>query len=386
MKFEFATANQILFGAGVVSQVPRIVQPMGKRVFLVGGKTPQRYAPLLTGLQAMGASCVTYAVTGEPTVSMAASAVAEARKTCCDVVIGMGGGSAIDLGKVVAALLTNDGDLMTYLEVVGAGRAIKNTPAPFIAIPTTAGTGAEVTRNAVLGVPEHRRKVSMRSPLMLPSVALIDPELTYSLPPLVTAQTGLDALTQVIEPFVSHLANPLTDGLCREGIRRAAQSLRLAFEDGSHGAAREDMAIVSLCGGLALANAKLGAVHGFAGPLGGEISAPHGGVCGRLLPFVVEANVQALSKRAPDHPSRQRFDELGPLLTGESHARATHAVSWLHALCRDLQTQPLEDYGLTSEQVPEMVEHARGSSSMKGNPIALTRDELQWILESARTC
>jgi alcohol dehydrogenase class IV len=385
MKFEFATANQILFGAGVVSQVPRMVQPMGRRVFLVGGKTPQRYASLLEGLQAMGASCTTYAVAGEPTVPMAEAAVAEAREACCDVVIGIGGGSAIDLGKVVAALLTNDGDPMTYLEVVGAGCAIRNAPAPFIAIPTTAGTGAEVTRNAVLGVPEHRRKVSMRSPLMLPSVALIDPELTYSLSPRVTAQTGLDALTQVIEPYVSHLANPLTDGLCREGIRRAARSLRRAFEDGSDCAAREDMAIASLCGGLALANAKLGAVHGFAGPLGGEISAPHGAVCGRLLPFVVETNVQALGKRTPDHPARERFDELGPLLTGERKASAAHAVSWLHTLCRDLQTQALEDYGLTSEQVPEIVEQARSSSSMKGNPIELNRDELQWILDSART-
>lgn len=385
MKFEFATAARIVFGAGSVSQVPQAAKVLGNRVFLVTGKTPQRWASVLADFRDAELACETFSVCGEPTVSMAAAAVAEARAMKCDMVIGLGGGSAIDLGKVVAALLTNEGDLMTYLEVVGAGQAIQVPPAPYLAIPTTAGTGTEVTRNAVLGVPEHRRKVSMRSALMLPTAAFIDPELTHGMPPLLTAETGLDALTQVIEPFVSHLANPLTDGLCREGIRRAARSLRNAHEDGQNATAREDMALASLCGGLALANAKLGAVHGFAGPLGGEIAAPHGGICGRLLPYVVEANVQALRERAPDHPARQRFGELGFLLTGDSRADATDAVSWLHRLCQDLQTRPLEDYGLTPELLPVIVEKARVSSSMKGNPIALNAEELMSILERARS-
>ncbi len=385
MTFEFATASRIVFGAGSVAQVPQAAARLGRRVFLVTGRTPQRWASLVAEFQNAKLECELFSVPGEPTVPMAMAAVAQARAWQCDMVIGLGGGSAVDLGKVVAALLTNEGDLMTYLEVVGAGQSIQVPPAPYLAIPTTAGTGAEVTRNAVLGVPDYRRKVSMRSPLMLPTAAFVDPELTHDLPPLLTAETGLDALTQVIEPFVSHLANPLTDGLCREGIRRAARSLRDAYEDGQNATAREDMALVSLFGGLALANAKLGAVHGFAGPLGGEIAAPHGGICGRLLPFVVEANVQALRERAPDHPARQRFDELGVLLSGDARADAADAVSWLYGLCRDLQIRPLEDHGLTAELVPGMVEKAQTSSSMKGNPIVLNGEELSSILERART-
>ncbi|MFC1765422.1 iron-containing alcohol dehydrogenase [Planctomycetota bacterium] len=381
--FEFATATRILFGKGSLQQVPAAAAGWGNRVFVVTGRSAERAAPLLDALHSQDLKTSLYHVLGEPTVAMVIEAVNQARHTESDVVIGLGGGSAIDAGKVVAALLTNNGDMMEYLEVVGEGRSIQIEPAPYIAIPTTAGTGAEVTRNAVLGVPSHRRKVSMRSPMMLPRLAVVDPELTYSLPPDVTAYTGLDALTQVIEPFISHMANPLTDTICREGIRRAARSLNQAYDNGCDSGARVDMAFASLCGGLALANAKLGAVHGLAGPLGGEIVAPHGAVCGCLLPYVMEVNLKALEQRSRDANLQARFDELGPLLTGRSEASASEAISWIFALCERLRTKPLATWGLVADEIPRIAEVARTSSSMKGNPIELTHDEIVSILQKA---
>jgi alcohol dehydrogenase class IV len=216
----------------------------------------------------------------------------------------------LDIGKVVAALLTNSGELMEYLEVIGGSQPLNRQSAPYIAIPTTSGTGTGVTRNAVLDSPLHRIKVSMRSPFMLPRLALIDPELTYSMPPSITAATGLDAFTQLLEAFVSRQANPLTDCLCRQGIERAARALRKAYQNGKDAPAREDMCLASLYGGLALANAKLGAVHGFAGALGGMHSAPHGALCAAILPHVMETNVSALHSRASYAPVLERYDEV----------------------------------------------------------------------------
>ena len=266
--------------------------------------------------------------------------------------IGIGGGSALDAAKAIAALLTNAGDLFDYLEVIGRAQPLVHPAAPCIAIPTTAGTGSEVTRNAVLSSPEHRVKVSLRSAYMLPRVALVDPELTYELPPSVTAATGLDALTQLIEPYVSPRANPVTDGMCVEGIRRAARSLRRAVENGRDTSAREDMALASLFGGLALANAGLGAVHGFAGPMGGMFPAPHGAVCAALLPHVMETNLRALRSRAPSSESLSRYSELGPLLTGRTQATADDAVQWIHELVTALHIPRLKSYGITSADIP----------------------------------
>jgi alcohol dehydrogenase class IV len=240
-----------------------------------------------------------------------------------------------------------------------------------------------VTKNAVLASPEHRVKVSLRSNLTLPRLAVVDPKLTYSLPPAVTASTGLDALTQVIEPYVSHLANPLTDAICREGIHRGARSLRRAFENGTDAAAREDMAVTSLFGGLALANAKLGAVHGFAGPLGGMFHAPHGAICGRLLPHVMAVNVQALQKRGQENEALQRYDEVAQLLIGTPRATAQDGVSWMQALCTTLDIPPLSAYGITEDDFPLVIEKAARSSSMKGNPVELTAEEMEEILKRA---
>ncbi|MBL8064002.1 MAG: iron-containing alcohol dehydrogenase, partial [Anaerolineales bacterium] len=295
--------------------------------------------------------------------------------------IGLGGGSVLDAGKAIAALATNRGDVFDYLEVVGKGQPLTGMPLTYIAIPTTAGTGTEVTRNAVLDVPEHGVKVSLRSPMMLPSLAIVDPELTYSLPPSITAASGLDALTQLIEPFVSVKANPLTDAICREGMAHAAKSLRRAYHDGMDKEAREGMALASLFGGMALANAALGAVHGFAGPLGGMLHAPHGAICAKLLPLVMEANVEAM--QAENHAGLNRYVIVAHLLSGSEAASAKDGVTWVSDLVHELNIPPLSAHGMTEAHIPEAVQKTLNASSYKGNPIPLGEGELRKILEKA---
>ena len=383
MHFEFATATRIIFGQGAIKEAAPLAASLGHRALIVVGSTPDQAMSLIDQLDVQGVATVTFNVTGEPSIETVRDSMQIARANSCDVIIGLGGGSAIDTGKAIAALLTNPGDSLDYLEVIGRGQSLTHMPLPYIAIPTTAGTGSEVTRNAVLASHEHRVKVSLRSPLMLPRVAIVDPELTYSLPPSITASTGLDALTQLIEPYTCNSPNPLVDAICREGMQRAAQSAKRAYQDGSNVAAREDMSIAALFGGLALANAKLGAVHGFAGPLGGLFSAPHGMICAQLLPFVVEANVRALQVREPNSPVLMRYTEVAQLLTGRSSAEASDAIGWLHQLCADLHIAPLSQFGFTADHIPAVVEQAQKASSMKGNPLVLTGEELSSILRQA---
>lgn len=383
MRFEFATATRIIFGPGKISEAASAASEMGKRAFVITGSTLERAQPLLEHLDKQDTDYVTFNISGEPATTVTAVAVQAARQAECDLVISIGGGSVLDTGKAVSAMLTNSGQLEDYLEVVGAGKSLALNAAPHITIPTTAGTGAEVTRNAVLSVPEHQVKVSMRSPYMLPRLAVVDPELTHSMPPDVTASTGLDALTQLLEVYVSGQANPLTDGICREGLIRAGRSLRRAYENGSDHEAREDMALASLFSGLGLANAKLGAVHGFAGPLGGMYSAPHGVICARLLPFVMEANVQALRQRYPASPALTRYGEVARLLTGNNSVKAADAVTWVQQLCLTLKVPSLARFGSKQQDFETVVDKAKKSSSMKGNPIELTDDELQNILGQA---
>jgi alcohol dehydrogenase class IV len=280
-------------------------------------------------------------------------------------------------------MLANDGELLDYLEIIGRGRSISRSSVPFIAVPTTAGTGAEVTRNAVLASPQHAVKVSLRSPLMLPRVAVVDPELTYDLPPALTASTGLDALTQLIEPYVCTRANPMTDGFCEAGIQRAARSLREAVFNGQSKAARENMAMASLFGGMALANAGLGAVHGFAGPIGGMFPAPHGAVCAALLPQVMAVNLEALHERGENSPVLPRFQKVAALLTGDKEATAAEGVAWIQQLVKELPIPKLGAYGIREEHVAEIVAKAANASSMKANPIVLTPDELARTLRLA---
>ena len=382
VNFEFASPTRILFGEKRLREAGELVASMGSRALVVEGRS-DRAAPLVELLRARGIATTELRVSGEPTTSLVECGVEHARAERCDVVVALGGGSVIDAGKAVAALLTNSEPLRHYLEVVGEGRPLTRRSAPFIAIPTTAGTGAEVTRNAVLMVEEARVKVSLRSPLMLPAVALIDPELTYTLPPAVTASTGLDALTQCIEPFVTPHANPLTDAVAREGMRRAARGLRRAYADGGDVEARRDMAVASLCGGLALANAKLGAVHGFAAPLGGMFPIPHGVACARLLAPIVAANVRALEARATGSPALERYEEIARILSGDASARAEDGIAWLREFVEAMAITRLASYGVTEDDIPRIVDQARGASSMQGNPITLTDDELARALRAA---
>jgi alcohol dehydrogenase class IV len=382
VRFEFATAAQIVFGRGSVSELAERVAGLGCRPLVVTGSDPSRTgAP--DHLAARGLGVTSFRITAEPTTGVASEGVARAREGACDVVVGIGGGSVLDGAKAIAALLTNGGEPLDYLEVIGAGRKIEKPSAPFVAVPTTAGTGSEVTRNAVLASPEHRVKVSLRSVSMLPRLALLDPVLTVSVPKAVTASTGLDALTQVLEPFVSNRANPVTDALCRDGLVRAARSLRRACEDGSDLDAREDMALASLYGGMALANARLGAVHGVAGPLGGMIAAPHGALCARLLPFVIAANVRALRERAPESPALERYAEVARIVTGRPDAAAEDGAAWALELVEALSVPDLASYGLGVGDLADAVARARRASSMRGNPVELTEGELGRILDQA---
>lgn len=385
MQFEFATASKILFGPGSLSKVGSQAATMGKRALVVTGLGSERTQPLLEVLQSAGLSSVLFQVSTEPTTEIVRQGTSMARDEACVLVIGFGGGSAVDTAKAIAALMMNPGDVLDYLEVIGKGKTLEQPSAACIAIPTTAGTGAEVTRNAVLSAPlpanpQQRVKVSLRSAYMLPRLALIDPELTYSLPPDVTAATGVDALTQLIEPFVSNRANPLTDAFCREGIPRAASSLLHAYLQGDDPQARQNMSLASLCGGLALANAKLGAVHGFAGPLGGLYPAPHGVICARLLPLVMDTNVQALHARQPDSPALERYALVAQMLTGKQQASPEDGVIWVQDLVEALHIPSLANYGLTEQDISTVVDQSAQASSMQGNPIQLTNDEMRQIL------
>lgn len=383
MRFEFATATRIIFGSGSLADIGPIARSMGTHALLVTGSKPERAERLSKLLEQAGVPSTAFSIAGEPEISTVQRGVALAKQRACDQVISLGGGSAIDGGKAIAALLTNPGAVLDYLEVIGDGKPLPQSPAPFTAIPTTSGTGAEVTRNAVLASPGHRVKVSLRSQLMLPKVALVDPQLTLKLPREISAASGLDALTQLIEPYVSCRANPMTDALCVEGIRRAAQSLRRVCDDGSHLAARENMALASLFSGMALANAGLGAAHGFAGPIGGMFPAPHGAVCAALLPHVMGANLRALQSRSPENPALARFDEVARLLTGSPTATAEAGIQWVQALVRDLAIPPLRRYGVTQDQLADVVAKAQNASSMRGNPLQLTPDELTDVLQAS---
>ncbi len=383
MQFTFQTPGKIVFGRDTARQLPEHVARRGRAPLVVTGATPDRHKALLDALRAAGLAVTVYPVAGEPGVETAVAGACIAREAGCDLVLGLGGGGALDTAKAVAALATNREDVFTYLEVVGAGQPLSERPLPLFAAPTTAGTGAEATANAVLTVPEARVKVSLRSPMLLPELALVDPLLSATMPPAVTAATGLDALTQLLEAFVSAKANPMTDALCREGLRRAARALPAAYADGTDLAAREDMALASLWGGMALANAKLGAVHGFAAPLGGLFDAPHGQVCASLLPFVTAANIRALRARDQGSPALAAYAEAAALVTGAPSATPEDAATWLAATCRRLDAPSLAALGVTRADILAVVEKAARASSMQGNPVALTEAELAAILEAA---
>lgn len=375
--FTFATAQRIVFGPGRAADLATVIGEFGRRPFVCTGADPGRFAHLLTGLDDVG----TWAVAGEPTLDDVRAGVAAARAHGADVLIGLGGGAVLDSAKLIAALVPGDGDVLDHLEVIGAGRPLAATPLPFIAVPTTAGTGSEVTSNGVVTSPEHGVKVSLRSPAMLAKVALVDPELTVGCPPAVTASSGLDALTQCLEPYVSPFANPLTDGFCVEGLRRAGRSLRLAHAHGDDLDARTDMALCSLLGGLALANAKLGAVHGLAGVIGGLTGAPHGVCCATLLVPTSAATIAALTADDPAHPALRRYAEAGELLSGTRGIEPL--LGWLRETVQQLGVPSIAELGVRPDAYGQIAEQAAKASSTKGNPVTLSVQQLRDVLTAA---
>lgn len=380
MHFEFTTPGRIIFGAGSIRQLGPIVKSMGSRVFCVTNLADEKYNTILTQLTKEGIRAIPFQINGEPTIALVSEGVAVCKNNDCDIIIGFGGGSAIDAGKAISALATNPGEIENYLEVIGNGLPISIQPIPMIAIPTTAGTGAEVTRNAVLKAPVQGVKVSLRSSLLFPKLALVDPELTVGLPPDITASTGLDALTQLIEPYVSIKSNPLTDVFCRAGIARVANSLFNAYEKDDL-VSRDDMCLASLLGGLALANAGLGIVHGFASVLGGMYSIPHGVICARILPVAIDVNINALQARMPESKALSRYGDIAHILTGNINATPRDGILWIKELSRKMNIPPLSVFGVKLSDQMQIIEKTMVASSTKTNPIQLTHAELQEILQ-----
>lgn len=378
--FAFATAARIVFGRGKAVEAPGLIARFGTRILLVHGRSPERAAWLRDALEAAGARVTGLACPDEPTLVMVQEGLAVARAADIEVVVSLGGGAAIDLGKAIAALASADGDALDYLEVVGRGLPLPAQPLPFIAIPTTAGTGAEVTKNAVIGVPEHGRKVSLRDDWMLPDIAFVDPALTDGLPKSVTLASGLDALTQVIEPYLSSRANPMTDALCRDAIPRALPALQKLMQ-GEDAAARDAMAWVSLCGGLALANSGLGAVHGFAGVIGGATGAAHGAICGTLLPHTLRV-LQA--KAAPGSVCALRLGEIEGWIAGALGCPEAAAFDALAEWGRTHGLPTLSQLGVDPADFRKFSELSQASSSMKASAVVFSVDELEGILVAAR--
>ena len=361
-RFEFATAQRIIFGRRVIRELPDLCRSFGQRTLLITGSRPQLRE---TRLPYVGV----HSIRGEPTIQDIEDGVKLAQQHGADVVVAIGGGSVVDAGKAIAAMSTQPAGLMRYIEVIGEGRPLESAPLPYIAVPTTAGTGAEATRNADIASTEHRVKASLRHVSMLPRIALIDPELAVDVPPHVTAASGMDALTQCLEAFVCSRAQPMTDALCLDGIQRAVLSLERAFQNGHDLDAREDMALCALNSGIALANAGLGAVHGFAAPIGGMFHAPHGAVCATLLAPVWEANSARVQNRS-------KFDQVDQMLGG-------NAIAYLHVLTARLHIPKLSQWGIQESDLDEIARKAAAASSMKANPAPLTHEELMSILRAA---
>lgn len=384
-EFTFATATSIRFGVGVAAGLPQESRRLGERPFVITGRNTHRHAEVLRDISDVGS----FALKGEPSFDDARAAVAAARHAKADHIIGLGGGAVLDLAKAVAALAAGDTDPMDHAEVIGGGQPLPHRSLPCIALPTTSGTGSEVTANAVLTSVDHRVKVSLRGPSMLATVAIVDPALTLTCPPLVTAQSGMDALTQCLEPLTSRFANPMVDALATAGLRAAARGLARAVAEGEDLEARTAMAFCSLMGGLSLANAKLGAVHGLAGALGGTTGAPHGAICAALLRPTTRSNIQAMAQREPHNQALAKYAIAAEAITGEQFDGASAASvgdrldAWLGSLVEQLHLPGLAKLGLAEEDHAAVVEAGMKGSSMRGNPITLTRDELAQILLDA---
>lgn len=370
LPFAFATAGSIRFGRGTISEVPAHAAGRGRRILLVRSASVTQADDLAHALR-LSADVQELIASGEPDLPRIEADLARVRPFAPDLVIAIGGGAVLDHGKALAALIPAPHGPMRYLEVVGEGKPLDVAPLPVFALPTTAGTGAEVTRNAVIQIPAARRKVSLRDPRLYPALALVDPYLCASCPTAVTLASGLDAITQVIEPFICTRANPVTDALCMDAIPRGLRALRRLLAAGDAGA-WDDMALTSVLGGIALANAGLGAVHGFAGVIGGQTGAAHGAICGALLVPVFEANLRAVPR---DSEAARRIDWVRGQIAAEFGSVASFQ-DW----SRDLGLARLGALGVTPDMHAQIARDARQSSSYKANPADLSLDALEAIL------
>lgn len=380
MDFAFRTAP-VLFGPGKRRAALAEARRFGDRVLLVtGASSLERSGFLAEVLDTKDASITHYAVSREPDPALVDEGVRRCREARCNVVLGIGGGSTLDSAKAIAAIAANGGETFDYLEEIGGGRAIAREPLPLIAVPTTAGSGSEVTKNSVIKVAEAAVKRSIRSDLMYPRLAIVDPELSGSAPKEVAAPAGLDALTHLIEAYVSRGAQPITDALALPGIRMAYRALSALAADG-FGPLREEMALASLWGGIVLANAGLGAIHGLVAPLCGQKPIPHGTGCAALLPEGFRANIEALRRRDPGNRALGRYREVAAALN-DGNPDVERAASALAALRSRLGVPRLSALGVSTEDVSPLVAGCRGGS-MRSNPIALTDEELAQLLEAA---
>jgi alcohol dehydrogenase class IV len=372
--FTFITPPEILFGHDQSSKTLEVARRFGSRVFLVsGGRSFETLAvaKLLFGLPR-------WSVSGEPDVATVDDGVQRCREAGADVVVAVGGGSVMDAAKAVAGVAANEGSVRDYLEQVGDRKLIR-TPLPLIAVPTTAGSGSEATKNAVIRVPDLKVKRSIRHDQLVPRVAIVDPDLSAAAPRPVAASAGLDAFTHLLEGYVSTGAHAMTDALALPGIRKAARGLR-ALAEGRHTAeSQEAMALASLWGGIVLANAGLGAVHGLVAPLGGRCAIPHGIGCACLLVETMKTNLVALRQRAPQSPALERYEKVARRLSFRSPEDLAEGLASLRRL---LGVAPLATYGVSADDVAPIVKASRGGS-MKYNPIELTDAELEGIVRAS---
>jgi alcohol dehydrogenase class IV len=381
--FDFSTSRRVIFRSGAINDIGRIAGEIGKKTLLVTGFHNQAAFQVKQNLISRGIEVIDYLRIGEPTIQTIKEGLKFAKNANINLIVACGGGSSIDTGKAISALMNNPGQLEDYLEIVGKGKKLSNSYIPLIAIPTTAGTGSEVTRNAVIRIQEKGIKVSLRGITLIPKIAIIDPELTLHLRPEITANTGMDALSQLIESYLTIKSNPLTDALCVEGMKRTIRSLEKAYNSGDDLVAREDLCIASLFSGIALANSGLGSVHGIAGVIGGLINAPHGALCARLLPYAYKINENLIIKENKESPLYKKIVIIHRLISGSKAFKSNQVVDYFENIVDKLKIKKLGDYGIEKRDFSHIISISINSSSMKGNPVCLESRQIRSILENA---
>ncbi len=382
--FQFMTATRIIFGEGALRDSLTVINQFGYSVLLVTGKDRQRAIPILNYLKAQNMRYQHVAIDGEPNITMVEETAVIGRKFKPDMVVAIGGGSVLDMGKALAAIIPNQGNVYDYVEVVGRNVPLKAKPLTFIAIPTTASTGSEVTRNAVLKSGQDKVKVSLRSPEMLADVAIVDPTLTYGTDLYTSGRGAMDAFTHLMEAYVCGDPNPLTDMVCEEGLRRLSQSVIAGCKEDNYNA-RADLSFAALLGGMAITNAKLGAAHGLASALGGKLDAPHSVITARLAPHVMQENINA-AKKSGRADVVDRYRKIAQIVTNRTNANEHDGVLWVSMVLDKLELPSLGKFGVCQTSFEQVAKDALKSMAIKGNPLPLNQERLIYILKQVCDC